>query len=97
MNFSGQAQDITVSNSPQMESSLAKSVTRLAKAIELLEDMQSKLHARLEPFVRNMAYPQAEGLKRPPQSKMCEAIENFADRIMSVNEATQRTLDTLDF
>lgn len=93
----GQAQDIQSNSLPQVEAPLAKSVARLLKAIEILEDKQAKLRARLEPFRRNMAYPSAEGLKRPPQSKVCEAIENFADRIMSVNEETQRTLDTLDF
>ena len=84
-------------NSAPVEMPLTKSFGRLLKSVEVLEAGQARISARLEPFRRQMAYPSTEGVKRPPQSQICEAIESLTDRIMSINEETSRTLDTLDF
>ena len=96
MNYNGQV-GADVCNSTSVESPLSKSFSRLIKSIEILEDKQSKLRARLEPFRRSMAYPSVESVKRSPQSKMNEAIEVVCDRLMAINDETQRTMDELDF
>ena len=96
MNYNGQA-GTDVCNSTSVESPLSKSFSRLITAIEILEYKQAKLMARLEPFRRSMAYPSVESVKRRPQSKMNEALEVVCDRLMAVNEETQRTMDELDF